>query len=224
MGTLYVVSTPIGNLEDITLRAIKTLSKVDAVLCEDTRRTGLLLSHLKISKHLIRFDDTTEHQKIPEIIHMLESGNNLALVSDAGTPLINDPGFLLVRECRRRNIPVVSIPGASALLTALTSSGLPANTFTYLGYPPEKQGHRIKLFENLLKINRLIYSTYIFYCAPHKLEQTLADMKVVFGDIEITIARELTKVHEEIWNGAINESKIEEIKGELVILFNLHKE
>ena len=221
MGTLYVVSTPIGNLEDITLRAIKTLSSVEAVLCEDTRRTGLLLAHIKISKPLIRFDDASELQKIPEIIHMLESGNNLALVSDAGTPLINDPGFLLVRECRRRNIPVVSIPGASALLTALTSSGLPANTFTYLGYPPEKQGHRIKLFENLLKINRLIYSTYIFYCAPHKLEQTLADMKVVFGDIEITIARELTKVHEEIWQGALSQWKITEVKGELVILFQL---
>jgi 16S rRNA (cytidine1402-2'-O)-methyltransferase len=224
MGTLFIVSTPIGNLEDITIRAKKTLEMVDTILCEDTRRTGSMLSMLSIPyKKLESYYDQIEQQKTPEIITLLENGQNIALVSDAGTPLINDPGFVLVRECRKRGITVTSIPGASALLAALCVSGLPSDKFMYLGYPPEKQSHRIKLFENILSINRLIGVTYICYCAPHKLAATLEDMKTVFGDIEITICRELTKIHEETWNGKISESfiKFTNIKGEVVLLFKI---
>ncbi|MBI3577035.1 16S rRNA (cytidine(1402)-2'-O)-methyltransferase [Candidatus Gottesmanbacteria bacterium] len=217
MGTLFIVSTPIGNLEDITLRAIKTLSSVDAILCEDTRHTGLLLQHLNIKNiPLIRIDDHTQLQKAPEIVQMLEQGKNIALVSDAGTPLISDPGFLLVREALKHGIKVVSIPGPSAVIAALTSSGLPTDKFFFLGYPPEKTSHRLKVFQSLPKD-----TTIIFYCAPHKLTQTLEDMKEVFGDIEITLARELTKVHEEIVNLKISEALSENFRGEIVLLFSL---
>jgi 16S rRNA (cytidine1402-2'-O)-methyltransferase len=219
MGTLYIVSTPIGNLEDITIRAIKTLSSVDAILCEDTRHTGILLHHLTIKKILlIRFDDHTEHQKTPEIIQMLDDGKNIALVSDAGTPLISDPGFLLVREAIKRGIKVVSIPGPTAAIAALSVSGLPTNRFMFMSYPPEKQSHRIKLFRSLPKD-----VTIIFYCAPHKLTQTLEDMKEVLGDIDITIARELTKVHEELSRSPISHAltKYREPKGEFVVLLHL---
>lgn len=237
MGTLYIVSTPIGNLEDITIRAIKILFSVDFILCEDTRRTGLLLQELK--KHaqfiegsepsnvrkgeMLRFDEHTEHQKIPEVIEHLLQSKSVALVSDAGTPLISDPGFLLVRECLKRGIPVVSIPGASALLTALTTSGLPADKFTFLGYPPEKLSHRIKLFTHLLEINRLMEVTYILYCAPHKLLRILEDMKEVIGDIDIVISRELTKIHEEVWRGSLSEALkyFSNPQGEFVLLFNM---
>lgn len=242
MGTLFVVSTPIGNLEDITLRAIKTLFSVGLIACEDTRRTGLLLSELKKryslregsdtstqinvevsdpsdpQPSLIHFDDHTEHQKAPEIIQMLEDGKNIALVSDAGTPLISDPGFLLVREAIKHGIKVVSIPGPSAVLAALTSSGLPANKFLFLGYPPEKQSHRLKLFRSLPKD-----TTIIFYCAPHKLIQTLEDLKQTLGNIEIVVARELTKIHEEVVKLKLSESisKFSNPKGEFVILLKL---
>ena len=218
MGALYIVATPIGNLEDITIRAIKTLSSVDAILCEDTRHTGNLLHHRKIkNKILIRFDDHTEQQKTPEIIEMLEQGKNVALVSDAGTPLVSDPGFTLVREAIKRGIKVVSIPGPSAVLTALTASGLPPDKFLFLGYPPEKHSHRLKLFESLPK-----NTTIIFYSAPHKLIQTLEDMKETLGDIEIVLARELTKIHEEVVKLKISDaiSKFSNPKGEYVILFN----
>ncbi len=219
MGTLFIVSTPIGNLEDITLRAIKTLASADAILCEDTRHTGILLHHLNIKDtSLIRLDDHSEYQKAPEIIQMLEDGKNIALVSGAGTPLISDPGFLLVREARKRGIKVISIPGPSAVLAALTASGLPTDKFLFLGYPPEKTSHRLKSFQSLPKD-----TTIIFYCAPHKLIQTLEDLKEILGDIEIVVARELTKIHEEVVKLKISEaiSKFSEPKGEFVILLKL---
>jgi 16S rRNA (cytidine1402-2'-O)-methyltransferase len=224
MGTLYIVATPIGNLEDISLRATKTLSLVDIILCEDTRRTGQLLASLSIPhKKLQSYYDQIEMQQTPEIIAALQDGKNIALVSDAGTPLINDPGFVLVSECRKRKIPVISIPGASALLAALASSGLPADKFMFLGYPPEKQGHRIKRFGDLLSIHRCIDSTFVMYCSPHKLQSALADMQDIFGDIEISVSRELTKIHEEYWRGKISDaiSYFTEPKGEFVVLFRL---
>jgi 16S rRNA (cytidine1402-2'-O)-methyltransferase len=232
MSSLFIVSTPIGNLEDITIRAMKVLFAADVILCEDTRHTGNLLNELRkrypalTTEHkpmLVAYYDEIEDKKIPEVVGMLEEGRNLALVSDAGTPLVSDPGFRLVRECIKRNIKVESIPGASAILTALTSSGLPSDKFSFLGYLPEKQGQRLKLLGDLPQMSKLVASTYIAYCAPHKLEQTLVDIKEVLGDIEITIARELTKIHEEVWKGTVT-SATEQFKnpqGEFVLLFNL---
>src|SRR3989344_2083639 len=236
MRTLYVVATPIGNLEDITIRAIKTLFSGDIIACEDTRRTGLLLQELtkryqtvipgltRNPAALVRLDEHTEQQGVPQIIGALTQGQVVALVSDAGTPLISDPGFLLVREAMKRGITVVSIPGPTAAIAALTSSGLPTDKFFFLGYPPEKSSHRIKLFESLLNLHRCkLSSTFILYCAPHKLMQTLEDMKNVFGDIDIVVARELTKVHEEVWRGTISAALdcFANPKGELVLLFNI---
>lgn len=231
MATLYIVSTPIGNLEDISIRAIRTLFTVDIIACEDTRRTGVLLSEIKkrytgllpagsenIHPNYIRFDDRTEQSGTPELIDLLKTGKSVALVSDAGTPLINDPGYFLVREAGKRDIPVISIPGPSALMSALTISGLPADKFMFLGFPPEKQSHRKKLFTDLPK-----GMTLIFYSAPHKLRSTLEDLKDTLGDCDITICRELTKIHEEIWQGSITSSieHFNNVKGELVICFRL---
>lgn len=212
MGTLFIVSTPIGNLEDITIRAQKTLASVDLVLCEDTRRTARLTD-----TKLLRFDEHTEEKLIPEIIERLET-KDVALVSDAGTPLISDPGYKLVSESLKRGITVVSIPGASAALAALTSSGLPTNQFLFLGYPPEKQSHRLQTFSSLPK-----NTTIIFYCAPHKLIQTLNDMQQVLGDIDIVVARELTKIHEEVWRGTLSEAlkHFSNPQGEFVLLLHL---
>jgi 16S rRNA (cytidine1402-2'-O)-methyltransferase len=233
MGIVYIVATPIGNLDDVTIRAIKILFSVDLILCEDTRRTGLLLQELQsrfaimfrymITKpQLMSYYDEIEDKKIPEIIELLEQGKNVALVSDAGTPLVSDPGFRLVRECVKRGIKVESIPGPSAVLAALTSSGLPPDKFIFLGYPPEKQNQRIKMFEDLTHLNRF-KCTNIFYCAPHKLATTLEDMKSILGDIKIVVARELTKVHEEIWRGRLTNalSHFKAPKGEFVVLFNI---
>lgn len=224
MGTLYIVATPIGNLEDITLRALRILQEVDVIACEDTRQTAKLLILLKLPlKPFIRYDDQKEQSATAEIIELLENGKSVALVSDAGTPLISDPGFVLIREARKRDIPVFSVPGASALLAALTSSGLPTDKFLFLGYPPEKSSHRLKLFQSLTSINRFIGVTYVLYCAPHKLITTLGEMKEVFGDIDITICRELTKIHEECWTGKILNSltKFASIKGEVVLLLRV---
>lgn len=237
MGKLSIVSTPIGNLDDITIRAIKTLFTADAILCEDTRHSGLLFHELLVrygeqfdqnmdwKPTLIPYYDEIEDKKLPEVIGLIQEDKHLALVSDAGTPLISDPGFRLVRECVKRGIVVESIPGPSAILAALTSSGLPSDKFTFFGYPPEKQGQRLKLFAEILQcINTMKFSsTNIFYCAPHKLLQTLEDIRQVFGDIEITLARELTKLHEEIWKGKISDalSTFTDPKGEFVLLFNM---
>ncbi len=229
-----MIATPIGNLEDITLRAIKHLYSVDVLACEDTRRAGMLLSELR-KRHgtsltipeqnpkLIRFDDRGEQNGAIELIGLLEEGKNIGLISDAGTPLVSDPGYVLISQARKRNIRVESIPGASALLTALTSAGLPADKFTFLGYPPEKASHRLKLFTHMTESSKLIGATYIFYSAPHKLMEMLTDMKEIFGDIEITLARELTKMHEEVATYTISEYMDLSIepKGEYVVLFRI---
>lgn len=238
MGKLFVVSTPIGNLEDITIRAIKTLFSVDYILCEDTRKTGVLRSELEkrylgvIKQYnnvtmkqctFIRFDDTNEVQKTPEIVEILDSGMDIALVSNAGTPLISDPGYKLVQACLARDIPVISIPGPSAILAALTSSGLPTNSFTFLGFPPDKPSKQKRLFSSIKSLKTQTPRTYIMYISPHKLKRTLDTMHEVFGNHHVTLARELTKIHEEIWSGAISAAKnhFKHPKGEFVLLFNV---
>lgn len=224
MGTLYIVSTPIGNLGDITLRAIETLKKVTVVACEDTRRAGQLYAYLNCpAPRLIRYDNYTEIQAAPELIALMSEGKNVALISDAGTPLLSDPGYVLVFEARKRGIPVTAVPGASALLAALTSSGVPTDKFVFLGYPPEKHLQRLKLFRHLIPINRLIGMTYVLYCAPHKLTEVLTDMRQEFGDIELVICRELTKIHEQYWRGNIVDATnhFSDPKGEFVLLFRL---
>lgn len=225
MGILYIVATPIGNLQDITKRAIETLKNSNAILCEDTRRTGILLKTLGIEfKKLVSYYEENEAQRIPEVISFLKESGTIALVSDAGTPTISDPGFKLVRECIKEGIKVESIPGPSAFVSALVSSGLPTDKFLFLGYPPDKPGHRIKFFENTLSLTKILKQTVIFYEAPHKLITTLKDLKSVVGDINIVLGRELTKIHEEIRREKISESldhfsKVNP-KGEFVVLFS----
>ena len=226
MPTLYIVSTPIGKLKDITLRAIEILTGADVILCEDTRKTGQLLKHLNISdKKLISFYDQVEDIKTPEIIEILKQDKMTCLVSDSGTPLISDPGFKLVRACIKNNIKVVPVPGPSAVIAALVASGLPANRFLFLGYPPAKTGARQKFFKNIRNnfVNSEIKPTIIFYESPHRIIRTLLDMEVIFGDIEIAIARELTKIHEEIIRSKISEvvKEMDKPKGEFSVVFSL---
>jgi 16S rRNA (cytidine1402-2'-O)-methyltransferase len=235
MGTLYLVPTPIGNLADITLRSLRTLFDVEVIACEDTRRTGLLLEKLltefapnpedKRKPKLISYYDQVELQRMPEIINLLKSGKDVALVSDAGTPAVSDPGFKLVRECIKEGLQVTSLPGASSVLTALTISGLPTDKFLFVGYPPHKPGHRIDFFKNIKTSLETINSTVIFFEAPHKLLTTLTDLQSIFEDIDIVVARELTKMYEEVRREKISESlkHFQKIppKGEFVILFHL---
>lgn len=229
MGTLYIVATPIGNLKDITLRAIDILQNVDVIMCEDTRKTGMLLKSLQATKkpQLLSYYEQNEWKRIPEVINLLKNGCNVALVSDAGTPTISDPGFKLVRECVSLGLKVESIPGPSAVISALVSSGLPTDKFLFVGFLPHKEGHKKKLLKDILSVLSIIKSTVILYEAPHKLVQTLKDMLDAFGDIEIVVSRELTKVHEEIRRekitSAINHFEMISPKGEIVVLFNLGK-
>lgn len=219
---LYIIPTPIGNLKDITLRALEILQSVDDIICEDTRRTALLLNHYQIKKPLLVLNDYNEFKTFPQIIERLNSGQNLALVSDAGTPLISDPGYKLVRECIAQKIEVDSLPGPSSVITALTLSGLPPDKFLFLGYPPEKSGARLKLFQNIhdRKQNDYIKLTYIMFVSPYKLLRTLEDMKEVFGDIEVVLAHELTKIHQRVENKKISEwiENLKNPKGEYILL------
>ncbi len=228
MGILYIVATPIGNLQDITLRAIEVLKTVDAIACEDTRRTGLLLSRIlpeDINKpRLISYYEQNELQRIPEIINALKNGLNISLVSDAGTPTVSDPGFKLVRECIREGIKVESIPGPSSVISSLVSSGLPTDKFLFVGYPPRKPGHRKKFLQDIASMIRIIKATIIIFEAPHRLVKTLQELREVFGDIDIVLCRELTKIHEEIQRSKISQSldhftKVAP-KGEFVVLFH----
>lgn len=235
MGNLYIVATPIGNLQDITLRAIKVLQSVDAIACEDTRKTGILLARTlpihtnttnnPIKPKLVSYYEQNEQQRIPEIINALKNGLNIALVSDAGTPTISDPGFKLVREAIREGIKVESIPGPSSVISSLVLSGLPTDKFLFVGYPPKKPGHRKKFFQNIASMIRIIKTTIIIFEAPHKLLRTLNEMQNEFGDIDIVICRELTKIHEEIRREKIS-SSVDHFtkttpKGEFVILLHI---
>lgn len=225
-GTLFIVATPIGNLQDITQRAIKTLQSVDVIACEDTRKTGILLSQIlpvdSQKPKLVSYYEQNELQRIPEVIAAITDGLNIALVSDAGTPTVSDPGFKLVRECIKEEIKVESIPGASSVVTALTVSGLPTDKFLFVGYPPKKPGHRKTLFENLAKLP--IKTTIILFEGPHHIIRTLEGIKEVFGDIDIVVCRELTKIYEEIRREKISNSIAHFAKttpkGEFVILLN----
>ncbi len=215
-GVLYVVATPIGNLEDITLRALKILKNVDLIAAEDTRQTLKLLNHFEISKPLISYHRHNEEIKTEILIKKLKEGQNIALVSDAGTPGICDPGEEVIKKCIDENINIIPIPGACALINALIGSGINTNNFIFLGFLPLNKKLRNK---KLKEIEDSIYTT-IIYEAPHKLNSTLKDLKEIIEDRRIVLARELTKIHEEFIRGNINEilEKSEELKGEIILI------
>ena len=218
VGKLYIVPTPIGNLEDITLRAIRILKEVDFILAEDTRQSIKLLKHYQIEKTLIPYHMHNEHRELQRFVNMLNDGKNLALVSDAGTPAISDPGFLIVRECLRNNIAVESLPGATAFVPALIKSGLPADSFCFEGFLPEKKGRQTML-KKLCEEER----TIIFYESPHRLLKTLEQLKEYFGeDRQASVSRELTKMFEETINRTLTELaehfKLKPVKGEIVVV------
>jgi 16S rRNA (cytidine1402-2'-O)-methyltransferase len=214
---LILVPTPIGNLDDITLRAIKVLQQADAILAEDTRTSGVLLRHLSISKPLHSYHIFNEHQTVQRLIDQLKGGKTLALVSDAGTPGISDPGFLLVRECIKHDIPVECLPGPTAFVPALVNSGLPNDRFTFEGFLPHKKGRQTRLGE-LVDEER----TMVFYESPHRLLKTLQQFAVLFGpDRQASVSRELTKMFEENRRGPLSELITyfgeKTIKGEIVV-------
>src|SRR3989344_3969356 len=220
---LYIISTPIGNLGDITKRAIDTLRNLDILLVEDTRVSGKLLKNFDIEAKMISFNEYSEKTKTASIISFLKEGKTVGIISDAGTPLISDPGFLLVREAVKSDIKVIAVPGPTALIYALSVSGLPTDKFIFLGYLPKKEGKRGNILKNLKKTSEYITATIIFYESPYRLLATLRNINEVFGDIDIVVCRELTKIHEEIRREKVAESikHFSEIapKGEFTILF-----
>lgn len=217
-GTLYLVATPIGNLGDITRRAIETLKRVDFVACEDTRVTGRLLSHLEIKSKLVRCDDHSEKRVAPRLCERIESGESGALVSDAGTPGVSDPGYALVECALSKQIDVVPVPGPSSIVAALCASGLPTHAFRFEGYLPVKEGARRRRLEQLAPDD----ATHVFFVPPHKLVRWLADLRSVLGDRPACLAREVTKKFEEFERGTL--SDLEKIygtkspRGEMVLL------
>ena len=213
---LFVVATPIGNLEDITLRALRVLKEADLIACEDTRHTRKLLGHYQISRPIVSYHQHNEKERSAGLIKKLEAGLNIALVSDAGTPLISDPGFRIVRDAIDRGIAVVPIPGPSALIAAVSASGLPAAEFAFFGFLPARRSARRARLQALAAIK----STLIFYEAPHRISQTLADARELFGDRECVVARELTKLHEEIVRGSLDRFDLAggAERGEMVLL------
>lgn len=218
-GKLYIVSTPIGNLDDITFRAIEVLKNVDLIACEDTRRTMILLEKFGIKKKLLSYYSYNEKQRAEELISNLKSGKNIALVSDSGTPGISDPGYIIIRKAIEENITVIPIPGPTAFVTALVASGLPMDEFVFVGFLPHKKGRKTKL-QKLAQEER----TLILYESPHRILKTLNEMLEIFGDREIAVAKELTKIHEEFFRGKISEvlKKLtpDKIKGEFVIVIS----
>lgn len=215
---LFVVPTPIGNLEDITLRALKVLRDVDFILCEDTRTTGNLLRHFEIEKPCFPYHIRNEHRQLDSIIGRIRQADSVALTSDAGTPAISDPGFLLVRECLRNGIEVECLPGATALIPALVNSGLPASSFKFYGFIPHKKGK-----ETCLKTMAASEETSIFYESPYRLQKTLEMMVPIFGENRpISVSRELTKIHEENYRGTLSEAvahfAVKPVKGEIVVV------
>ena len=219
IGTLYIVATPIGNLEDITLRAIRILKEVDVVAAEDTRHTQKLLGKYEVhAPQLTSYHDHNKEEKAPVLVSRLLEGKSVALVSDAGTPGISDPGYFLINLAIAQNIPVVPIPGASAAIAALSVSGLPTDSFVFEGFLPSKHMARLKRLEELMPEER----TLIFYEAPHRIIPMISDMLEVLGDRKAVATRELTKIHEEAIRGTLSEvlKRLEEgtIKGEFTVI------
>ncbi len=218
-GTLYVVSTPIGHLDDITLRAIRILTDVDMVAAEDTRHTGRLFAHYKISTRLIAYHEHNEARQTPRLIDRLKAGNDIALVSDAGTPGISDPGYRLVTVALDSHIPVIPIPGASALVTALSVSGLPTDSFIFIGFLPHKKARRTERLKAFADEDR----TLIFYESPKRILDFIKELESVLGDRPVVLGREMTKLHEEFLRGRLSEiaDQLAErgtIKGECTLL------
>jgi 16S rRNA (cytidine1402-2'-O)-methyltransferase len=217
-GCLYLVATPIGNLEDITLRALRILRESDQIACEDTRHTQKLLNHYEIAKPLVSYHEHNEMTRAPELLIALEQGAKIALVSDAGMPLVSDPGYRLVTLCLRHKISVVPIPGPSALLAALAASGLPNEEFLFVGFLPARSGERQRALERL----RIEDRTIIFYEAPYRVQECIADVREILGDRPACLAREVTKLHEEFLRGKLSEllTALEErpARGEITLL------
>lgn len=218
MSKLFIVPTPIGNLEDITFRALRVLEEVDFILAEDTRTTSVLMKHYNLSKPVMAYHQNNEHQVIERFCQRIAAGEKAALVSDAGTPAISDPGFLIVRECLRNDIPVETLPGATAFVPALVNSGLPADRFFFEGFLPHKKGRATRL-----KFLSELPCTVILYESPHRLIKTLEQLADVFGqERQASVSRELTKVFEENIRGTFSELLLhfsqKNIKGEFVII------
>ncbi|MBL0047558.1 MAG: 16S rRNA (cytidine(1402)-2'-O)-methyltransferase [Bacteroidetes bacterium] len=224
MALLYIVPTPIGNLEDITLRAIRTLKEVDFILAEDTRKTGLLLRHYEIQTKMYSHHLHNEHKTVASIVSRIAGGENAAIVTDAGTPAISDPGFLLVREAVKEGIQIITLPGATAFVPALVNSGLPNDRFCFEGFLPQKKGRLTKLLS--LKTEE---RTMVFYESPHRLIKALEEFQLHFGATrKASVSREISKIYEETQRGTIPEIiafyKDKTIKGEIVIVVEGYKE
>ncbi len=217
-GRLYVVATPIGNLEDLSFRALRVIREVGAIACEDTRQTLKLLARYEIQKKLISYYQPKEGQRIPQILALLEEGKDVALVSDSGTPGISDPGYPLIREAIKSGIKLVPLPGPSAAIAALSVSGLPTHRFLFIGFPPPKLGKTRKLLLSL----RAEESTLIFYLPARRMDEFLKLTVEILGDREAAVARELTKVHEEIIRGPLGQLQADirgrGLKGETIVL------
>ena len=216
-GRLYIVATPIGNLKDFTFRAIDTLKEVDFVFAEDTRNSIQLMKHYNIETKIDSYHEHNNVQKIPKIINLLNEGNNIGLISDAGTPTISDPGYKLIRACIDEKIDIVPIPGASAVRTALSVYGLPSDSFFFLGFLPQKKGRKKKI--SFLKS---LDNTIIIFESPHRLLKTLKELHDELGERPVVVARELTKLYEEIARGTfqsvIEYFELKKVKGEIVII------
>ena len=218
MGKLFVVPTPVGNLEDMTFRAVRVLKEVDLILAEDTRTSSVLLKHFEIKKPMMSHHKFNEHKTIEGVVARLEAGENIALISDAGTPGISDPGFLVVRECVRHGIEVQCLPGATAFVPALVSSGLPNDRFCFEGFLPQKKGRMTRLIALQSEVR-----TMIFYESPYRLVKTLTQFSEYFGaEREVAVCREISKLHEECVRGTLAEViehfKANEPRGEIVVI------
>lgn len=220
---LYICATPIGNLDDITIRVMNTLKEADLIVAEDTRHTLHLLNHLNIKKPLLSFHKFSDENKLNQILEKLETGEEIALVSDAGMPCISDPGYEIVKACIDRDLPMTVLPGASAFTTALILSGLPTENFIFYGFLPQKKSTRTKLLAEIGQEK----ATLLFYEAPHRIQKTLDELLNAFGDRKIAVARELTKKFEEVKRGTISELivhfEVEQPRGEFVLVVDGNK-
>ena len=215
-GKLFIVASPIGNMEDITLRAIKVLKDVSVILSEDTRETQKILNHFEISKPQISYRDQNHLQVLNKIVDLIESGNDLAILSDRGTPLISDPGFKLARDLISKGYEVVSIPGPSSVIASLVVSGLPTDKFTFLGFLPKTESQRVKIIKNYGELD----TTLIFFESPYRILKLLEEVKKTLGNRDVCVVKELTKLYEEVYRFNLNDLDTVKIdlRGEFVVL------